>query len=102
MVAIDTMLKLLSTLSLLFSAAAHSGHRAEDGLDCNAYPPVMSYHVHITYMLTNQDQIKEAGELRQEALVAFKDLLGPNPVCQGTETDPSGRYGMVFPRVIVI
>eukprot|EP00602_Paraphysomonas_sp_CaronLab_P001138 CAMPEP_0185019944 /NCGR_PEP_ID=MMETSP1103-20130426/2538_1 /TAXON_ID=36769 /ORGANISM="Paraphysomonas bandaiensis, Strain Caron Lab Isolate" /LENGTH=223 /DNA_ID=CAMNT_0027550529 /DNA_START=194 /DNA_END=867 /DNA_ORIENTATION=- len=52
----------------------------------------MSYHVHITYMLTNKDQIKRAGELREEALVVFADLLGEDPVCRGTSNDPSGRY----------
>lgn len=86
------MFKFLSTLSFLAPVVSHSSFKAEEGLDCNAYPPVMSYHVHITYMLTNDAQIKEAGELREEALVAFKDLLGLDPVCRGTEADPSGRY----------
>ena len=88
------MFFLLALLGVLVAPGfAHPGHKADDRVDCSDYPPVMSYHVHITYMLTNEDQIKEAGALREQALVAFKDLLGENPVCQGTEEDPSGRYG---------
>lgn len=61
-------------------------------VDCHAYPTIMSYHVHITYMLTNKDQIQRTGELRDQALKEFANMLGPDPSCRGTQKDPSGRY----------
>ena len=65
-------------------------HAAE--VDCKNHPTFMSWHVHITYMLTNPAQIEAAAILRSKALEEFSDLLGPDPKCQGTEEDPSGRY----------
>ena len=51
----------------------------KDTVDCSAFPTIMSFHFHITYMLTNKDQIQRAGALREEALVAFADMLGEDP-----------------------
>mmetsp|Transcript_11634 Transcript_11634/g.17653 ORF Transcript_11634/g.17653 Transcript_11634/m.17653 type:complete len:236 (+) Transcript_11634:90-797(+) len=90
---------LVTTLTTLFAiingVVSHPDRYTsslKDTVDCDSYPTIMSYHVHITYMLTNKDQIKRAGELREEALVVFADLLGEDPVCRGTSNDPSGRY----------
>lgn len=65
----------------------------EATVDCYKYPSVMSYHVHVTYMLTNDDQIAQVSAFRDEAQAYFAPFLGPNPICQGTKEDPSGRYG---------
>lgn len=65
----------------------------EATVDCHNYPAPMSYHVHVTYMLTNKNQITETSALRDEAQAHFAPFLGPEPVCQGTKEDPSGRYG---------
>ncbi len=87
------MLKSILAASLFATTWAHSDLLRDSTVDCSAYPTIMSYHTHIVYMLTNQDQIKRAGALREEALVAFADLLGSeDPACQGTASDPSGRY----------
>ncbi len=69
----------------------------EATVDCHNYPAPMSYHVHVTYMLTNKNQIAETSALRDEAQAHFAPFLGSEPVCQGTKEDPSGRYGE-FPR----
>lgn len=65
----------------------------EKTVDCYNYPAPMSYHVHVTYMLTNKNQIAEASAFRDEAQAYFAPYLGSEPVCQGTKEDPSGRYG---------
>jgi hypothetical protein len=65
----------------------------EATVDCYNYPTVMSYHVHVTYMLTNDDQIAAVSAFRDETQTHFAAMLGPDPVCQGTAEDPSGRYG---------
>lgn len=64
-------------------------------VDCSdgAYPTPMSYHIHITYMLTNSDQINSTATLRAEAESHFAPLLGDDKVCRGTTSDSSGRYG---------
>jgi hypothetical protein len=63
-------------------------------VNCNQFPPALSYHIHVTYMLTNEEQIKEVSSLRDDATKEFADLLGLNPICEGTEIEPSGRYGI--------
>ena len=87
-------------LVLLFSCAAAyrndlqpvlNQHDAPE-VDCHENPHPMSWHVHITYMLTSPAQIAAAGLLRTKALTEFAELLGPHPECQGTEEDRSGRY----------
>lgn len=88
---------LFVVLALLSSQAVSaylSGHHdnKQATVDCHVYPTIMSYHVHITYMLTNQQQISAAIALRDIALDEFSDLLGSEPTCQGTVADPSGRY----------
>ena len=62
-------------------------------LNCSAFPPVMSYHTHIVFMLTSTSQIQKAEALREEAKIAFKDFFGADSACRGTAEDPSGRYG---------
>jgi aromatic ring-cleaving dioxygenase len=83
--------------SLLLAAGVQShpdssSRGLKDTMDCAAYPPIMSYHVHITYMLTNKDQIAEATALRDVAQKEFSQLLGPDYKCAGTPADSSGRY----------
>jgi len=67
----------------------------ESTVNCYDYPAPMSYHVHVTYMLTNDNQIDQVSALRDEAQAHFAPFLGSDPVCQGTKDDPSGRYGTV-------
>jgi hypothetical protein len=62
-------------------------------VDCHKFPAVISYHVHVTYMLTNDDQIAEASAFREATQKHFAPFLGEDPVCQGTAKDSSGRYG---------
>ena len=76
----------------------HDQATAKSSVDCSAgaYPTPMSYHIHITYMLTNEDQINATAALRAEAESHFAPLLGDDYVCRGTSSDPSGRYGNVL------
>lgn len=60
---------------------------------CKSYPQPLSYHIHVTYMLTNDDQIATVSALRDQAASHFAPFLGDSPKCQGTEVEPSGRYG---------
>jgi len=41
-------------------------------------PPVISWHIHIVYMLTNPDEITGAMVLRNKTIEHFKDHLGPD------------------------
>jgi aromatic ring-cleaving dioxygenase len=65
----------------------------EATVDCHKYPAVISYHVHVTYMLTNDEQVAEASAFRDATQEYFAPFLGSDPVCQGTKEDSSGRYG---------
>ena len=67
-------------------------HKDAKEVNCRATPSIISYHVHITYMLTNPDEVTAAESLRGLALEEFADLLGDDPICQGTKEDESGRY----------
>jgi hypothetical protein len=62
-------------------------------VDCHNSPAPLSFHVHVTYMLTNDDQIQEVSAFRDRAQAHFAPMLGSDPICQGTEIEPSGRYG---------
>lgn len=62
-------------------------------VDCNGSPNALSYHIHVTYMMTNEDQVREVSAFRGRTEEEFADLLGEDPVCQGTVIEPSGRYG---------
>lgn len=62
-------------------------------VDCSKAPTPISWHVHVTYMLTNDEQIKDVQEFREEAMKYWAPLLGDDPICRGTTFDPSGRYG---------
>ena len=42
------------------------------------YPVAISWHVHITFMLTNKGQIQRADELRDKVRKHFGDHLGPD------------------------
>lgn len=72
-------------------AAAHSAsmHHAVTDVNCSAPPDILSYHVHIVYSVTDDEQIKRASELRDAARSAFAPYLGPDCVCA---TDPDCRY----------
>jgi aromatic ring-cleaving dioxygenase len=65
----------------------------EATVDCHKYPAVISYHVHVTYMLTNDEEVAEASAFRDATQEYFAPFLGSDPVCQGTKEDSSGRYG---------
>ena len=67
--------------------------KLQANVDCQKNPTPLSFHVHVTYMLTNEQQIKDVQAFREVALKHFAPLLGDNPVCQGTDVEPSGRYG---------
>lgn len=86
-----------SFAALLGFTAAYPFQKRYESMDttvnCYDYPAPMSYHVHVTYMLTNDNQINEVSALRDEAQAHFAPFLGSDPVCQGTKEDPSGRYG---------
>jgi hypothetical protein len=48
-------------------------------ISCSApFPPVISYHAHIIYILTNPDEIAQAMVVRQQVIKQFKDYLGPD------------------------
>jgi hypothetical protein len=66
-------------------------------VNCQTYPQPLSYHVHVTYMLTNDQQIEAVEKFREQAQNHFTPFFdGQNPICQGTEVEPSGRYGNNF------
>jgi hypothetical protein len=89
-----TLMMLVVTLALLSNVHAHPERRmATTLLNCSNYPPVMSYHTHIVFMLTSASQIAAADALRNEAKIAFKDFMNEDSACKGTAEDPSGRYG---------
>lgn len=62
-------------------------------VDCQKSATPLSWHVHVTYMLTNDDQIEEVTKFREQAMEYFAPMLGSDPICRGTKEDPSGRYG---------
>lgn len=66
-------------------------------VDCTKNPQPLSYHIHVTYMLTNEQQIQETSALRDRAIEHFKPFLGADPACPGTKLEPSGRYGEPSP-----
>ena len=88
---------LLLALALLPQQSAAYGekysHKMKANVDCGKFPPALSWHVHVTYMLTNDQQIQDAIEFRKEAQNYFSPYLGSDPICRGTAEDPSGRYG---------
>jgi hypothetical protein len=56
------------------------------------YPAVLSYHIHVTYMLTNDNEIEAVSKFRNETLDHFLPFWGLDPKCAGTDVEPSGRY----------
>jgi aromatic ring-cleaving dioxygenase len=93
MVNIIPITLLLGHFFTKIDAYLSRGHKTEKKtVNCHAFPQIMSWHAHITFMLTSQDEIAKAVALREEAFKEFADLLGSQPVCQGTPEDPSGRY----------
>lgn len=42
------------------------------------FPNPISWHVHVTYMLTNKEDINRAAAVREKARFHFKDHLGPD------------------------
>jgi hypothetical protein len=57
-------------------------------VDCQMSPQALFYHVRVTYMMTNEDQVNAVSALRDAAELEFADLLGEDPVCQGTVLEP--------------
>lgn len=74
-----TFASFLGAFSSVSSHPDQYSSSLKDTVDCSNYPTIMSWHVHVTYMLTNDDQIKRATALREEALKDFADLLGEDP-----------------------
>ncbi len=74
----------------------------KQNVNCQTYPQALSYHVHVTYMLTNDQQIESVQKFRDQAQKHFTPFFnGQDPVCQGTEVEPSGRYGKFFPLLLL-
>jgi hypothetical protein len=98
---------LLVCVFALFSqeTAAYGGKydrtKMTPNVDCSKAPAALSWHVHITYMLTNSKQIADAIAFRQKVQKYFTPFFeGNDPVCPGTPEEPSGRYGkQVFTSV---
>ncbi|RYH08174.1 hypothetical protein EON65_41100 [archaeon] len=96
--SVSSILFVLASAFLLSAVAYPFQERfskLKANVDCqaNSNPTPLSWHVHITYMLTNDQQIKEVSALRDRAAEYFKPFLGEDSVCPGTEIEPSGRYG---------
>jgi hypothetical protein len=73
---------------------AHSDLKFRAGsVNCSDHPPVISYHIHIVFMLTNNGQIQRASDLRDQAQKEFSQFFGKESACKGTSQEPSGRYG---------
>lgn len=70
--------------------------KLQPNVDCHNTPTPLSFHVHVTYMLTSEQQIKDVQNFRDVALKHFAPLLGDDPICQGTDVEPSGRYGKLI------
>jgi len=91
MFSFQLVVVLLSVLQLAF--AHPSVYPLPKGsVNCSNFPPAISYHVHIVFMLTNNKQIAAADALRDEAIEHFADITGSDHVCRGTKLDSSGRY----------
>lgn len=97
MFSILRCLALLHAFGLLVAYPYQPGFaKLKSNVDCLKTPAPLSYHVHVTYMLTNDKQISDVSAFREVALKHFAPLLGENPVCQGTDVEPSGRYGKYY------
>ena len=45
-------------------------------LNCHEVQPILSYHTHIVYIVTDEEQTNRAMELRDEARTHFASYLG--------------------------
>src|SRR5689334_10247889 len=67
---------------MLFAAAialslAHPALVPDAGtIDCAGPPPILSYHIHVIYLLTDDAQMQRAAAFRDEARLAFAHLVG--------------------------
>jgi len=89
------MLKMIASLiafgSLFSGADAHATkYPNQETLDCHEPAPILSYHTHIVYMLTDPDQTQRALELRDRTIEHFRPLLGED--CDGRYDE--GRFCM--------
>jgi len=77
------MLKIFFALLVLVTLASCHPTRYPNTayVNCSAPPEILSFHIHIVYMLTDDGQIERADALRSTARDYFSDLLGPD--CDG-------------------
>jgi hypothetical protein len=79
-----TTLSLLLLLLLGFSSVthAHPTRYSRDKLRIgkDGVPQPLSYHVHLTYMASNEKQVQTAAALQDQARKHFKDYLGEDCV----------------------
>jgi aromatic ring-cleaving dioxygenase len=85
---IARFLLLSALLLVVYCHPTYYPHRTISRLKLNGTvptppPPIISYHVHITYSIFNPDIVQRALALRAKAKETFKDFLHP---------DCSGRY----------
>lgn len=97
----EVIAMLISFIGMLFSVDAYPYQPRFDqmkrNVDCHTFPQPISFHVHVTYMLTNDQQISDVQQFRKIAQEHFTPLFnGQDPVCQGTDVEPSGRYGKKY------
>lgn len=86
-------------LSLLVAyAAAHSTKYNVSNVDCTGTPPILSFHTHIVFMLTSDDQLARAEALRDKTRAAFTEmgLLGED--CTGRYDN--GRLCLIYDHPI--
>jgi hypothetical protein len=86
------MIASLLALSGLFGgASAHpTKYPNQKELNCHEPAPILSYHTHVVYMLTDPEQTQRALELRERTIEHFKPLLGED--CDGRYDE--GRFCM--------
>jgi len=71
---------LLLSLFLTFSCHPSPYPKQHNNSTCSLSnpPQIVSYHMHIVYMLSNPDEILQAMELRERSRQQFKGFLGPD------------------------
>eukprot|EP00300_Choanocystis_sp_HF-7_P024822 c26380_g1_i1.p1 GENE.c26380_g1_i1~~c26380_g1_i1.p1 ORF type:complete len:215 (+),score=30.26 c26380_g1_i1:44-688(+) len=80
-------------LVLLLNSLAHPTLYPDLGqVNCSEPPAILSYHVHIIYMLTSDGQIARSSALRDKARAHFNDVLGED--CDGRYDN--GRLCLIF------
>eukprot|EP01099_Mayorella_cantabrigiensis_P003228 TRINITY_DN24_c0_g1_i4.p1 TRINITY_DN24_c0_g1~~TRINITY_DN24_c0_g1_i4.p1 ORF type:complete len:229 (-),score=39.81 TRINITY_DN24_c0_g1_i4:201-887(-) len=109
-------LKTLLSLIFVVCAFAHPTKypHLRANANCSAPPEILSFHIHIVYIVTDAGAVQRALQLRDQARAHFADLIGPD--CEGlydegrlcfiTDHDftqfaggpwPSGEWAMFVP-----